>query len=363
MANTIQYGFIGLQHLFDQRIDLVDVDQIQTAITDTTRVHTEAINELVSTVAEPTTKWQWAYDLPGSGTLQPLDEWGDPKPVSPTGQYTIALPLQRGGDAYGTNRETRALMTVAELNKQLADATRRDADWMRRHMLAAWLSSAQWTYNDERWGNLTVLPLANGDSVVYTLQSGAVTTDNHYLFQNAVIANATNPFPTIYKELAEHPTNSGPFIAYVASDLTDSVEALTALDEPRDPDIVYAANDRTISTGINNNQNQYGPYSGFGERLLGKANGVWVREWAALPSGYIVFHAAGAGRFLGMRQQPAASLQGFFPEFFNVNGNLQLNKFIRICGFGATNRIAAGAMQINAGSYTSPAAFVAPLEL
>lgn len=363
MANTVMYGFIGLQHLFDQRVDLVDVEQIQTAIKETTRVHTEAIAELVSSVAEPTTKYQWAYDLPGTGTLQPLDEWGDPKPVSPTGQYTVALPIDRGGDAFGTNRETRALMTVDELNKQLDDSTRRDADWMRRHLLAAWLTNTNRTYADERWGSLTVLPLANNDSVTYLLQSGQTAQDNHFLGQANAIDNSNNPFPTIYKELAEHPTNKGPFIAYIAPDLTSTVEALTALDEPRDPDVAYGANDRTLSTTINNNANAYGPMSGFGEKLVGKANGVWIREWAGLPNGYIVFHAAGAGRFMGMRQQPAASLQGFFPEFFNVNGNLQLNKFIRICGFGVLNRVAAGAMQIGSASYNIPTGYAAPLEV
>lgn len=363
MANSVAYGFIGLQQLFDQRADLVDVAQIQTAITETTRIHSQVIAELMSAVVVPETRWQWRYDLPGAGTLQPLDEWGDPLPTMPAGYYDVALPIQRAGDAYGTNRETRALMTVGELEKKISDATRRDIDWMKRHLLAAWMTKTGWTYNDERWGDLSILPLANNDTVTYLLQSGLVTTDNHYIGQANAIDNSNNPFPAIYTALAHHPSNSGPYIAYCAPNLTTSIEALTALDEPTDSDVIYSTTSQRLNMSDAANTNKYGPNSGFGEKLIGKANGVFVREWAAVPDSYIIWHAVGAAKPFGMRQQPVAELQGFFPEFFNVNGNLHLNKLIRIAGFGALNRVAAGATYIGNATYANPAALTAPLKV
>ena len=104
--------------------------------------------------------------LVAGGTLQPLDEWGNPLPVKDEGYYDVAFPIQRGGTAWGTNRESRAMMTVAEAQRFTLGALRRDADWMRRHFLAALFDNTTWTFQDDFKGAFTVQPLANGDAGV-----------------------------------------------------------------------------------------------------------------------------------------------------------------------------------------------------
>ena len=42
--------------------------------------------------------------LGSGGTLQPLDEWGNPLPVKDEGVYDVAFPIQGGGTAWGDNR-------------------------------------------------------------------------------------------------------------------------------------------------------------------------------------------------------------------------------------------------------------------
>jgi hypothetical protein len=65
-----------------------------------------------------------------------------------------------------------------------------------------------------------------------------------------------------------------------------------------------------------------------------------------------------------MREYPANELQGLFPEQFSPDGNLNIQKFIRYCGFGVYNRTGATITRIGNASYaipTTPVDYTAPL--
>jgi hypothetical protein len=363
MPNAIAYGFIELKDLFAERIVTIQAQTINTAVQQSMQIHTSQVNELLAAMVVRTTEFKRRYQLPAGHSLQPLDESGNPKPVQPSGFYDVAFPLFGAGHAWGSDRVTRAMMTVEDANRFTWDAMDADADWMRRHLLAALFTNTTWTYTDKEFGALVIQCLANGDTVKFLKKSGVIETDTHYLFQAAAIADANNPFPTIYAELDEHPSNSGPYVAYVASNLTPSIQLLTALDEPPNSQIAYADTAQTLAGQQSDlNVTSYGgPMARFGDRVLGIANNVWVVEWAALPSNYIVGHATGANDVLAMREWPAPELQGLFPEFFSPDGNIQINRVLRYAGFGVQNRVGALVMQIGAGAYSIPAGYSAPL--
>lgn len=196
----------------------------------------------------------------------------------------------------------------------------------------------------------------------YVKKSGLVETDTHHIAQANTISNSDNPFPTIYRELDEHVGNSGPYIAYIPSNLTDEVEALDDLVEPDDPSLIISENNTRLRIGINPDESEYGqgPVL-FGTRYLGRANGVHCVEWASLPDNYIPFHAVGAGPFMGWREEPEAELQGFFTETDPGDGNVLVSRFMRRCGFGVMNRTAAGVIRIGNGTYAEPTGYTAPL--
>lgn len=353
------YGFIGLQDLYNTRVSEVGIERIFTAVQMSATEHNRQITALLSTFVQRTTTPMEQFELPGSGTLQPLDASGNPLPVKHSGSYQVAFPIQGGGTAWGANRVTAAAMTVEEVNRLTVQSMMADADWMKRHLMAAIFTNVTWLYNDEvgpngskGLGEITIQPLANADTVEYVMTGGASATDNHYLFQSDPIEDAHNPFPTIKAELSEHVSNKGPYVAYVATNLVSSIMGLTDFIEAKDPNVLKGANSDTLTSTIS---------VGFGDEVIGYVAGVWIVEWRSLPNDYLIAHAQGGGPVLKMREYPFAELQGFFAENFSPDGNHKENRMIRYAGFGVSNRVAALVMQIGAGSYSVPTGYLAPL--
>lgn len=357
------YGFVTLADQYDQRIASLQngAQRVWDAIGLSAAEYNRVVDAVMAELAEPTIIAQEQIELPGDGTLQPLDEDGNPLPIKPSGNYQVAYPIQGGGTAWGDNRITRELMTVEEADRFTVDAFQRDANWLVRHALAALFTNTTWVFNDKvgangakGLGNITIQPLANADTVTYARKGITVpATDNHYLAQAAAIADATNPFPTIKAELHEHPSNgNGSIVAYVATNLSSSIQGLTEFVDKDDPDILPGATADTLSGMIS---------AGPGDTVLGKTkSGVWVVEWGALPSDYLVAKVIGR-KPLKMRRFPVASLQGFFPEKHDVDGNHLVRRFLRYAGFGVSDRVAALCMRIGNASYAIPSEFSAPL--
>ena len=359
--NTTAYGFANLEYIFNQRVADQMVPVVQTAIIESAEEHTRQINALLAELVTRTADYKIRYQLPAGGTLQPLDADGNPKPVVPTGTYDVAFPIVGAGTAWGTNRISRAKMTVADANRFTMDALMKDADWMRRHILAALFTNTTYTYTDERYGSLTVQPLANGDSVTYVRVGGAALADNHFLAQANSIGNgADNPFPGIYAELDEHPSNRGPYIVYVPTNLVSSIQALANFIEPTNTALVYGANETRMAQTLDVDATSR-MSSGFGDRLIGYVDGCTIIEWRSLPDSYMIAHASGVNDVLGMREYEEAELQGFFPEFQNVDGNHMINRLLRFAGFGVMNRVGALVQRIGNGSYAIPTGYTAPL--
>jgi hypothetical protein len=354
MANTLAYGFVGLDHLFTERVSDSNVRVIRDAIAQSVGEHNRQVAAISNELVVPTEEYSIRFKQPGSGTLQPLDDYGNPKPVREGGFYDVAFPIQGGGTAWGDNRVSRALMTVEEVNEHVLGSLRRDADWMRRHMLAALMDDTSWTFSDPEHGDLTIQPLANGDTVTYVRRNGNSATDDHYYAQAAAIADGANPFPTIYSDLVEHPVNAGAeIVAYVASDLTTSIQGLANFEPVQDPD---------VELGSGSNRLVGSTAAGFGEEVLGKVDKVWIVEYAQLPSNYGLVVARGsASKVLAMREYPADDLKGLFTEDNSPDGNLQEYRMIRYAGFGAQNRVGALAFYIGGASYVIPSAYATPL--
>lgn len=363
--NTALYGFVNIEHLFSQRVVDISVDTIQTAVAETLIEYRRQVDGLLGTIVSPTVDYKRRYQLPSAGTLQPLDEQGNPRPVVPSGYYDVAFPIYGAGTAWGTDRVSRAMATVGDVNRFTMDAMTRDMDWMRRHILAALFTNATYSFTDPKYGSLTISTLANGDSVVYALKNGSTTTDNHFLAQANSIGNgADNPFPTIYTELDEHPSNRGPYVVYVPTNLISSITALSTFRDVRDSAIVYGADVTTSDIAYSKNitsKDQGGTY-GIGDRVVGYADGCTIIEWSALPNSYMIAHATGSANDVVMRREyEEPSLQGLFAERFTPDGNHFIERFIRYAGFGVQNRIGALCYRVGNGSYAIPTGYSAPL--
>jgi hypothetical protein len=360
---TTTFGLLKTSDQYNQRIVIVGVQRVFDAVRSHVEEYTRVVMAMMAEIAERTTIPLEQIELPGDGTLQPLDEDGNPLPVLPSGNYQVAYPIQGGGTAWGTNRVSREMMTVEEAERNTLDAERRDADWLIRHMLAATFDNTSWTYFDKvgangskGLGNITIQPLANGDAVTY-VRKGATdpAVDDHYLAQAAAIDDTHNPFPTIETELSEHPSNGNRrILVYIPTNLKDSVMGLDSFVGVEDPNV----SDPTAAVATNV------PNPGFGDEVLGYIRGTkcWIVLWGFLPDYYMIAKVEGKP-FLKMREYPAGALQGFFPENANVDGNHLITRMLRYAGFGVADRVAALVYRIGNASYAVPAAYDAPLPI
>ena len=363
----VAYGFVDIQDQFERRIADIEggTGYIQTAVQQSAAAYSQRLNQLLSGLVADVTAAQEHYEEPTGGTLQPLDEWGNPLPVQGRRGYKVAYPIRGGGTAFGSNRVSRAMMTVADANRHTLDAQNRDRDWNKRHLIGAAMVDSPYQFFDatrERenysgLGEITIMPLANGDETQYVKRGGRVGTDNHLLPIEGRISDANNPFEAIEKDLTEHPANQGRrVVAYVATNLVSEIASLAGFVEQRDPDVNPGANVAQLNASLT---------SGFGDEVHGKVNRVWIVSWDDLPDDYM-FVTVDGRQPLGRRQYPAASLQGFFSENHSPDGNIQESRFIRYAGYGVRDRTAALVAQVGlsaGGSFASPEGFAQPLDI
>ena len=199
----------------------------------------------------------------------------------------MAFPLEDFGDAIVSDDISLAYMSIKDLNLHIDTIQGRSINTSRFAVLQALLNNTVWTFKDERKGDLSVQPLANGDTVTYpaVLGSEDEATENHYLVSGYTVANISNtndPFPTIVNELSEHFGQSaqGEEIAvFFGSDQTAKIEALAGFE---------SVADRHIQLGANANEVVGLPANTPGVVKGRHESGAWGIEWRRLPATYIV---------------------------------------------------------------------------
>lgn len=356
MANELLWGFYkGLRDQINVPVTQVPAQTISQAIeTSLDRFNTES-QRMQRIFLDTTTDHTRRYETAGITRNQPLDAVGRALANRAGGYYDIGLPLRRSGNAFGYDWEAFQDLTVQQVNNRLSTMMIGDIRWNRDHMLAAMFTNVSYNFPDERWGTIVVKPLANGDTDKYLVTSGAEqgATDNHFLFQNAAIADAANPLPTIKNELLEHPENGGDVILFHGTDLTDDFMGLAGFVTKGDSNVRPGT---AVDTLIGDLGVQ------VPGRLYGYCDGVWLVEWSQIPTNYaLAVTSAPTAPPLLMRQPTNVALQGFKQVGQREDFPWYERQFRRYAGYGANNRVGAVAIRFGAGAYAIPANFTAPL--
>lgn len=355
MANQILYGFHNLKDVFAERVQGARIEEVNSAITQAVAEHNRQLNALLALFSERVTVPQRRFKSATAARLQPLDENGRARPIKPAGYYDIGFPLYSAGSAWGANFVTRAKMTIADANRITQTILGADKRWVRDQLLSALFAATSYTFPDEENGNITVKPLANGDTDTYLLMSGSDlnTTATNLLAQAATIADASNPYPTIRDALVNHPENSGEVIAIIPTNLKATTEDLGTFHSASDPNL-RVGNGQTELVG-QLNVALPGPLIGYED------SGVWIAEWPHLPDNYIIATTTAGDRPLGAREHPEPELQGFAKRAERNDHPFYESQFDRHLGFGANNRVGAVVMRIGNGSYAVPTGYTPPI--
>lgn len=362
MANVNEYGLFQLLDLGlldpNQQARTIDRDLLTSAVLYTTAQHNADVAAMLRTFAVTTTEYQAEFQTQAASRNQPLDENGRSIPVKPPVPYTVGFPIEGSGNAVGANYVTRVQMTARHFARQLAQMLRGDYNWVRDHILGALFQNVGYNFRDPTGrGTLAVKTLANGDAVnFYRQTTGLAAADTHYLAQAAGIADATNPYPTIKTELLEHPDNGGEVIAFIASDLVTTTEALAEFrPADLDPDITIGSETTRLTGTLGVQLPRYAT-------LLGKTDsGVWIVEWPEMPSTYIIATTTDGERPLARRQFPEAELQGFRAAGEREDFPYWENQWIRFEGYGAFNRVGAVVYRIGNAAYAIPTNYGMPM--
>ena len=355
MANQILYGFMSLKDAFSDRVEDVGIGKVNAAIDATIAEHNRQLNNIMSLFVDSTQQYKLRYKTPGAASLQPLDENGRARPVKVAGYYDIAFPLQMAGIAWGQTYLASKKMRVEDANNTMATLMAADKRWLRDRVLAAMLTNVNYTFADPEHGDLTIKPLANSDTDTYLIQAGtdAGATDTHYLAQAAAIADATDPFPTIYSELTEHPENSGDVVAFVPTSNKAATEALSGFYPMGDSNLRMGAAATVVSGTLN--VAMPGQLFGYHEA------GVWLAEWKGLPANYLIATMTGGPRPVAMREEPEPVLRGFNRVAERNDYPFFESQYLRIAGFGIQNRVGALVYRVGGAPYAIPTNYTAPL--
>jgi hypothetical protein len=362
MANTQEYGLFQLLDLGllnpNATAQTQDSGLLVSAIQMDAAQHNADIDSVLRFFAVDTTDYQQEVQQSGSSRNQPLDENGRAIPIKPVAPYTVAFPIQSSGTAWGANYVTRIQMSVRDLARTFANMYRGDFIWVQDHVMGALFANTSYTFRDPTGkGNLTIRGPANGDATTYYYSTtNALATETHFLAQAAAIADATNPYPTIKTELLEHPSNTGDVIAFIASDLVATTKALAEFrSSSLDPDIRLPSTATVLTRDL-------GITLPPGTTVHGKTDsGVWIVEWTALPSTYIVAVTTGGPRPLARRMFPEAQLQGFKSAGERNDFPFFENQWQRWEGYGAFNRLGTVIVRIGSGSYAVPTNMAMPM--
>jgi hypothetical protein len=362
-APVLLPGFLSMQDVLDQRVTDNMIPQLNTIFEQSVAIHNALTNQMLDIFVKRTTEFKIRFNSPINLQLQPLDEFGRARPVKMAGFYDVAFPIKKAGIAMGWTREMLAKSTVLDLNNRLAAMFEADKRWNRNQILGTLFTNTSYTFGDPYHGDLTVLPLANGDSQVYWVRSGAETgeTANHFTAVTTDIADATNPYPIIEAQLSRRVENGGgmgmPFGAKVVVFINSAQEAktrgLTDFFAKEDPDLVLNDNETVLTGALP---------AGIPGEIIGKVNRCWVSVWDSIPANYLLGLSLNGERPVAMREEPEASLQGYVAVGERHDQPYHERHYERIAGFGIWNRVSAVIYQVNGGdtTYDIPTGYAQP---
>lgn len=364
VPNGLAPGFYNLEDVMDRRIMDIGAQTVSDAIVLSAQLHQDIVNAIYGTVQQRVSWFKRRYRVGGNRRVQSLTESAAPSPQRSGLEYDVALPLQIIGDSVAMNMWAEAAMTVQDANLETLQVLDAFNQWEIDTFLTAIFASTAWTYADDSddVGNLTIQGLANGstDGQLYPLRDGSKAIMNHYLGQAGSISNTANPFTAAYDVLKMHPTNSGPYVATIASNLVADTKALASFRDFPSDFIDYGTSETLAARNAE-------ALKGWGHEVIGVVEGVGsgrgmvIVESDDLPDSRMVVEARGAGPYVGVREQTVNGRTIEIREHM-VNSNLKQIDFYRRAGKGVLNRVAATVTEIGDASYDVPTGYAAPFK-
>jgi hypothetical protein len=251
-------------------------------------------------VERTTDSFKTRYYLETGGRMEKITNNTRPLDVKTTGQWDVAYPLEEFGARLASNRVAMAYMSSQQYGRHIAAILNSDVNTRRFAMLKALFNNAPPAFNDEHRGSLTIVPLANGDSVVYPPIVGSEdnATAQHYLgttFAPTAIDDTHDPITPAVDLLEGHfgmPTGGSNVAVFLNK---ANIPLVQAMSEFNPIEMRFQSLGDNITQAVNTPG--YLPGRTVGE-LGGKAI---IQQWNWIPANYQLTVHLGAPRPLTKR--------------------------------------------------------------
>jgi len=368
------FGALGLPETDYQFINTIGQAIVYDALLQVLGDHNADMQRAERVFVERTTDdFKFRYKLPGSGELQRVGRQSRPADVKASGTWDVSMTLEEHAASIARDRVSMGYMNMQEFNRHVETVKRQDRNTVRKEMLRALLNNAQRTFADEVRGDLTIVPLANGDAVKYPPIIGSIddATAQHYItsgFAAGSISDANNPIPILVNTLEQHfgtPTGGSNIVVFLNNAQTTAFQNLSNFDPVPNRFVHYGLNVSLVDEESISGEDQYdSPLPG---RIIGETDSALLSEWRWFPAGYLGAFQLDAEKPLFKRIDPAGTGLG--------NGELMLvsedgadlsmtqypfreSIWSHRFGFGVGNRLNGVIMQLTTGgSYTAPAPY------
>ena len=300
------------------------------------------------------------YKLPMEGYLQKKSTVAPTMLSKPNGGWNVSFPLEEYGGSIAWDRVTLAKMTMGQYDLAISGILRKDRNTRRFEILKAILNNTSRTFKDEDFPDLTIVPLANGDTVTYPPVIGSINevTANNYLvsgYTAASISDTNDPIPTMVNAIEKYlgtPTGGSKIAIFINDAQTNAIRSLTNFDTVPNRFVEYGANVSLVP------EDKFP--AGLPGRMLGETDSALIVEWRWIPANYMLGVHLEAPQPLRRRIDPPETGlgDGLMLTCQNVAEPLKYSEWSNRFGYGCANRLNGVVMFLDAGStYTVPALY------
>lgn len=309
-------------------------------------------------ISRTTSDFKLRYKLAGGGYLQRRGPDGRYGAVKVTGSWDVAFPLIDVGAMIAGNDVAMAYMTVAELENHISAVVTQNVNTVRHEILRRLFKNTTDTFTDDIHGDLTIQPLANGDTVAYppVVGSASEATDDHYLqsgYAENTIDDTNDPYDVIVPELVEHFGESAGgqnVVTFINDSARPETQGLTEF---------FEVPDMFIRTGANTDVPINLP--NVPGRIIGRHKaGTWISVWNFIPTNYALALHLEADAPLIRRIDPADTGLGDGLQLVSEDAEFPFEESVwrHRFGIGTGNRLNGVVMEFGTdGSYGPPTAY------
>ncbi len=326
------------------------IDHIAATVQNETSYTNTYVQEMLSDLAQPTTKQIEVWGGNNAALMTEVDEYGEALPKKQSVGINASVPLKRFTQKLGWTQKYFEIATPAEMATQYLAARKGYLLEIQRQIKKALFNNVSFTWTDKLYNgvSLTCLPLINADSSVLPDSPAGVTFDgathDHYDGEASLTATFVD---NMVSDVTEHGNTKGLKIFVSLTDAA-AVTALTGYTALPDSET------QTLLTQLVTGRTS--DISDLENRMIGfwkGGIGIYVKPF--MIASYLMCVATQMPeKTLLYRQRPQASLQGWrvaapYAEYPLVSEFAEVE-----CGFNVFNRTMAAILYTGNATYAVP---------